>query len=179
MTLVAWAPSQPLAKLVGTSILLAALPSWALSWPVSKVWMVLTTAAIPIFFICCLNGTEIFTGSFNLGGGGSNTILYNPNGGSALTTTFNASDDPQNSHHVTWAGGLTQVTLPISLLLGANRVQFGYTGAFQSMQDESWGINLATITSAKVTKVVVPEPSTLVLLVAGLLSIVALRRKVV
>jgi hypothetical protein len=130
-------------------------------------------------FHLLLNGTEIFTGSFNLGGGGSNTILYNPNGGSALTTTFNASDDPQNSHQVTWAGGLTQVTLPISLLLGANRVQFGYTGAFQSMQDESWGINLATITSAKVTKVVVPEPSTLVLLVAGLLSIVALRRKVV
>jgi hypothetical protein len=130
-------------------------------------------------FHLMLNGTEIFTGSFNLGGGGSNTILYNPNGGSALTTTFNASDDPQNSHQVTWAGGLTQVTLPISLLLGANQVQFSYTGVFQGMQDESWGINLATITSPSVTKVVVPEPGTLVLLMAGLLGIAALRRKAV
>jgi hypothetical protein len=130
-------------------------------------------------FHLLLNGTEIFTGSFNLGGGGSNTILYNPNGGSAVTTTINASDNSQNSHQVTWAGGLTQITLPISLLMGENQVQFGYTGVFQGMQDESWGVNLATITSPSATKVVIPEPSTLVLLMAGLLSIVALRRRVV
>jgi hypothetical protein len=130
-------------------------------------------------FHLLLNGTEIFTGSFNLGGGGSNTIMYNPNGGSAVTTTFNALDNPQDSHQVTWAGGLTQITLPITLLLGANQVQFGYTGVFQGMQDESWGLNLATITSPNVTKVVVPEPGTLVLLMAGLLGIAALRRKAV
>lgn len=129
-------------------------------------------------FHVLLNNTEIFTGSFNLGGGGSNNIIYNPNGGSAVTTTFNGSDNPQDSHQVTWAGGLTQITLPISVLLGANQVQFGYSGVYQGLQDESWGINLATITSAKVTQVV-PEPSTLVLLMAGLLGIAALRRKVI
>jgi hypothetical protein len=126
-----------------------------------------------------LNGTEIFTGSFNLGGGGSNTIIYNPNGGSAVTTTFNATDDPWDSHQVTWAGGLTQIALPISVLLGANQVQFGYTGWMQGLQDESWGINLATISSGDSTRVVVPEPSTVALFIAGLLGIVALRRKAI
>lgn len=126
-----------------------------------------------------LNGKEIFTGSFNLGGGGSNTIIYNPNGGSAVTTTFNATDDPWNSHQVTWAGGATQIALPINLLLGANQVQFGYTGSKQGLQDESWGINLATITSREDNTVVVPEPSTVALFMAGLLGIAALRRKAV
>lgn len=128
-------------------------------------------------FHLLLNGTEIFTGSFNLGGGGSNNIMYNPNGGSAVTTTFSAMDNPLDSHQVTWAGGLSQIALPISLLLGANQVQFSYSGVYQGLQDESWGINFATITS--VTKVVVPESSTLALLMAGLLGIIALRHKVV
>lgn len=128
-------------------------------------------------FHLLLNGAEIFTGTFNLGGGGSNTILYNPNSGSAVTTTFNATDNPLDSHQVTWAGGLTQVALPISLLLGANQVQFGYTGSAQGMRDESWGINLATITNARTKKVAVPEPSAFVLLMVGLLGVVALRRK--
>lgn len=74
-------------------------------------------------FHLVLNGAEIFTGAFNLGGGGSNTILYNPYSGSAVTTTFSATDNPLDSHQITWAGGLTQIALPITLLLGVNQVQ--------------------------------------------------------
>jgi hypothetical protein len=120
----------------------------------------------------------VFTGSFNLGGGGSNTVLYNPNGGSALTTTFGASDDIHNSHQVTWAGGLTQIALPIELLAGINQLQFSYSGVNQGMGDESWGINLASINFAT-TKMTVPEPSTFVLLMVGLLGVAVLRRKAV
>jgi hypothetical protein len=129
-------------------------------------------------FHLLVNGTEMFTGSFNLGGGGSNTILYNPTSGSALTTTFGASDDVHNSHQVTWAGGLTEIVLPISLLAGANQLLFSYSGVKQGMGDESWGINLASIDLAT-TKMSIPEPSTFVLLMAGLLGIVVLRRKAV
>jgi hypothetical protein len=129
-------------------------------------------------FHLLVNGTEMFTGSFNLGGGGSNTILYNPNSGSALTTTFGASDNIHNSHQVTWAGGLTEIVLPISLLAGANQLLFSYSGVKQGMADESWGINLASIDLAT-TKMSIPEPSTFVLLMAGLLGIVVLRRKAV
>lgn len=125
-----------------------------------------------------VNAREVFTGSFNLGGGGSNTVLYNPNGGSALTTTFGASDDIHNSHQVTWAGGLTQIALPIELLAGINQLQFSYSGVNQGMGDESWGINLASINFAT-TKMTVPEPSTFVLLMVGLLGVAVLRRKAV
>ena len=71
------------------------------------------------------------------------------------------------------------VALPISVLLGANHVQFGYTGSKQGLKDEGWGINLATITRRSLPKTAVPEPSTLVLFIMGILGIVALRRKLV
>jgi len=128
-------------------------------------------------FHLSLNGTEIFTGSFNLGGGGSNAIFYNPNGGNAVTTTFKASDDPHNSQQVTLAGGVSQITLPIDLLLGANFIQFAYSGVNQGLQDESWGINLATVITK--SKISVPEPNALILLMAGLLGIAMLRRRLI
>lgn len=130
-------------------------------------------------FHLLVNGTELFTGSFNLGGGGTNTILYNPNHGSALTTTYRASDDVHNSHQVTWAGGVTQINLPLTLLLGANQLQFSYSGMMQSPEDESWGINVASISTIASTKTSLPEPSTFTLLMVGLLGIVVLRRKLV
>ncbi|GGY83726.1 hypothetical protein GCM10011613_30790 [Cellvibrio zantedeschiae] len=120
-----------------------------------------------------LNGTEIFTGSFNMGGGGWNTILFNPNGGTAVTTTYGATDDIHNSHQVTWAGGLTQIALPINLLLGANELVFSYTGWGQPPTDEWWGVNLVSVT----TKTQVSESSSMFLLAIGLLGIFTLRRK--
>jgi hypothetical protein len=120
-----------------------------------------------------LNGTEIFTGSFNMGGGGSNKILFNPNGGTAVTTTYGATDNIHNSRQVTWEGGVTQIALPIDLLLGVNELIFAYTGYAQSLSDEGWGVNFASIT----TSVHLPESNSYILLLIGLVGIATLRRK--
>lgn len=120
-----------------------------------------------------LNGTEIFTGSFNMGGGGRNNILFNPNGGTATTTTYGATDDIHDSRQVTWLGGLTQIMLPMNLLTGANDLVFSYTGWGQPPNDEYWGVNAISVTTA--TRV--SEANSLVLLAAGLLGLFTLRRK--
>jgi len=124
-------------------------------------------------FHLSLNGMEIFTGAFNLGGGGSNAILFNPNGGTALTTTHGAGDDTHNSHQVTWAGGVSAIALPITLVPGSNSLTFSYTGRLQGLGDEAWGVNSIAIATP------VPEPQTYALMLAGLgvLGFLARRRK--
>jgi hypothetical protein len=119
-----------------------------------------------------VNNLEVFTGSFNMGGGGSNKVLFNPNNGEALTTTFDATDKINASKQSPKAGGITQIKLPIELLAGANQIFFSYTGRTQSAIDEGWGINKASLTS-----IVVPEPSNLVLLLGGLIGMMILRRR--
>lgn len=122
-------------------------------------------------FHLAVNGTEIFTGSFNMGGGGINAILFNPNGGSAQTTTFLATDDIHNSRQVTWGGGVTQISLPIWLLAGLNQITFSYSGNPQGINDEAWGVNEANLTT-------VPEPGAYTLLLAGLFGLLMARRSI-
>jgi hypothetical protein len=119
-----------------------------------------------------LNGTEIYTASFNLGGGGVNTVYLAPAGSTALVTTNGASDDPHNSTQITWAGGSALITLPVSFVAGNNTLQFSYTGAGQGTGDEAWGLNQVSINA-------VPEPESYALLLAGLAAtgFVARRRR--
>ena len=119
-------------------------------------------------FHLSVNGSEVFQGSFNLGGGGSNIILFNPNGGSAQTTTFGTTDDSHNSSQVTWEGGVTQISIPLHLLQGENEITFSYSGDNQWKYDEAWGVNLATVT--------LPEPAAFSLLFAGLFGLLIGRR---
>ncbi len=126
-------------------------------------------------FHLSLNGTEVFAGAFNMGGGGSNAILFNPNGGTALTTTHGAGDDPHNSHQVTWAGGVSAISLPIALVAGLNVLTFSYAGQVQGLGDEAWGVNSLAVATP------IPEPQTYALLLAGLgvLGFLTRRRKAV
>ena len=87
-------------------------------------------------FHLSVNSTEIFSGSWNLGGGGGNVIYFNPNSGTASPTLYGFN-----------AGGIVDISVPISLLNGSNTVTFAYTGAYQGLGDEGWGVNSASVTT--------------------------------
>ena len=114
-------------------------------------------------FHLSVNGSEIFTGSFDMGGGGgaSNAILYNPNGGTASTTSYGVAQ-----------GGVTEISIPILLDGGGNQhIVFAYNGVYQGLIDEGWGVNLATVTAP------VPIPSTMLLFGSGLAGLVGIARR--
>ncbi len=124
--------------------------------------------------------TEIFSGSFNMGGGGRNEVLFNPDGAKVVTTTNGAKADPHHSTAVTWEGGVTDIWLPLADLT-AGPLVFSYTSlsgpgyaGFQGLGDEGWGVN-----SVKFVTAPVPEPQTYALMLAGLgvVSFVARRRR--
>lgn len=116
-------------------------------------------------FTLSLNGTQIFRGTFNLGGGGANKIFFNPYGASVLVTTFGTSfGDPHNSTQNTWAGGIADISLSnISLNSGLNTLTFGYGSNLQGIGDEGWKVNAVNVTASAV-----PEPETYAMFLAGL-----------
>jgi PEP-CTERM motif len=114
---------------------------------------------IDIFHLS-VNGTEVFSGTWNLGGGGTDRILLNAPGATVSHT------------------GLTvNVSVPLTLLGGTNTLKFAYESpavfegttrnAFQGLGDEGWGINSITVTGAAA----VPEPQTYGLFLAGLVML--------
>lgn len=103
-----------------------------------------------------LNGTEIFSGTWDLGGGGTNRLLLDTNGAMIGTVT---------NQQLT-------VSIPVTLAAGGNQVVFTYESplvfegssraGFQGLGDEGWGLNALTIAGT------VPEPAGSALLLAGL-----------
>jgi hypothetical protein len=106
-----------------------------------------------------LNGSEVFSGTWNLGGGGADRVLFNPNG-----ATVGAVVNQQ----------LT-ISLPVTLAAGSNQLVFSIDSpmtfegtdraGFQGLGDEGWGLNAATVTGATAP---VPEPASGALLLTGL-----------
>ena len=125
-------------------------------------------------FHLSLNGTEIFTGTFDMGGGGTNRILLAPAGSTAAPTSFGS-----------FAGGTTEIYVPLTLAAGMNTLTFTYEspGTFegsgragpQGLGDEGWGLGMVTVTGSAVTAV--PEPETYALMLAGLGAIGWLARR--
>jgi hypothetical protein len=120
------------------------------------------SANIDIFHLK-VNGVEVFTGTWALGGLGIDRVLFNPFGATA-----------------THAAGTTLVNLsvPVSFLAGANTVSYSYesptffdgtirTGV-QGLKDEGWSARSITITGKAPVVSVVPEPTTYTLFLAGL-----------
>jgi len=112
-----------------------------------------------------LNGATVFSGTFDLGGGGIDRILANPNGGSAVKDAVTRT---------------VHISLPVTLTGGANFIEVAYASPTlfegfdragpQGLGDEGWGLNTMTITGA------VPEPATALSLLAGLALLGGLRR---
>lgn len=104
-----------------------------------------------------LNGTEIFTGTWDLGGGGIDRVLFNPGLGSVVKNA---------------AAHTVDITLPLTLASGSNSLVVAYESpstfegtsraGFQGLGDEGWGLNSLTVTGA------VPEPAAALLFLSGL-----------
>jgi hypothetical protein len=106
-------------------------------------------------FTLNVNGTDIFSGSFDLGGGGSTLITLDSNGATYTGGTFGS-----------FAGGALYFTVPVALQ-AANTITFSYASpgapyaGFQGLGDEGWGVGSVEVTA-------VPEPANAALLLAGL-----------
>lgn len=116
-------------------------------------------------FSLSVNGTPVFSGSFNMGGGGTNVILLAPFGATASTTTFGF-----------FAGGETEIFVPITLQSGVNTLLFSYAGAAQGLGDEAWGLNRVLVEGSLAA---VPLPAALPLFASalGAASLFGYRRK--
>jgi hypothetical protein len=124
-----------------------------------------------------LNGTQVFLGTFNLGGGSNSgsqaNIYFNPYGASFFNPTNNGTG-------IGFNGGTENLSFNgLPLNGGLNTLTFTYTSlddpthaGFQGLDDEGWGI-------ANVNVSAVPEPATWAMMMLGFLGLglVAYRRK--
>jgi len=124
-----------------------------------------------------LNGTQIFLGTFNLGGGsdsGSQANIYSNPFGATLSNPTN------NGTGVGFNGGKEVFSFAgLPLNIGSNSLTFTYTSladanhaGFQGLGDEGWGLELVNVSA-------VPEAATWAMMVLGFagIGLLAYRRK--
>jgi hypothetical protein len=116
-------------------------------------------------FSLTLNNTLIFSGTFNLGGGGNDVVFQSLPGATAV-------NDSGNLTNITWAGGQVMVSTPLALAHGSNTLSFAYTSlpapdhaGFQGTGDEGWGLENVQVAGAALAGV--PEPATWGLMIVG------------
>lgn len=114
-------------------------------------------------FKLSVNGTLLFQGGFDMGGGGTSFVDFANPGVTVLSTVSNGF----------FAGGLTQLSIAHTLLSGSNTYLFDY-GTMQGLGDEGWGLRNLRI-SADIAPV--PLPGALILFGAGLAGLGFLKRK--
>jgi hypothetical protein len=118
-------------------------------------------------YFFALNGTTLFEGTFDLGGGGNNVVFTNS--GLAYTPLSFGS----------WGGGTVSVSGNVSLLAGLNTFTFGFTspgpnnGGGQNLGDEGWGVNAFNVETE--TTAAVPLPAAMPLLAGAMAGFGALR----
>jgi hypothetical protein len=121
-------------------------------------------------FRLSLNGTEIFSGTFSLGGGGTNLVF---------TDLIGSVISGLRPDVVDFAGGDLLISGVINALVGSNTLLFSYGSlvaghaGFQGLGDEGWGVNNLNV--ANVSSV--PVPGAALLLGTGLIGLAGLRRR--
>lgn len=115
-------------------------------------------------FSLTVNGNLLFSGGFDMGGGGSNFINFIDPGVTILSVISNGS----------FAGGLTKFSVAHTLLSGTNTYDFNY-GSMQGLSDEGWGLRSVAIT-ADVNVSQIPVPAAIWLFSSGLVSLSVFRR---
>lgn len=108
-----------------------------------------------------LNGNEILSGTWDIGGGGLSRVLVDPNG-----ATFGVVNNGTKE---------LMISLPVTLASGSNQLVFSYESptvfegsarnGFQGLGDEGWGLNAVTVSGNLAP---VPEPGSGALLLGGL-----------
>ena len=124
-------------------------------------------------FTLSFNGTDILSLTESMGGGGANVVYLNTNGASITGGAFGGTFD----------GGQLQISLPVTLLNGANTFGFSYSApgpdnlGGQPLSDEAWGLSKLTLSGNPMGRSV-PEPATWAMMLAGFgLMGAAMRRK--
>ena len=127
-------------------------------------------------FTLSLNDVAIAQGTWNLGGGGADMVYFAPAGASFDNISGNGLD-------VTWNGGHVNISTPLTLAAGANKLTFAYNSlpynngqnaGWQDLGDEGWSAHNIVVSQSGA----VPEPMTWALMIAGFgLAGAALRRR--
>ena len=133
-------------------------------------------------FSITLNGTRVFLGTFNLGGGsnsGSQSNIYSNPFGATLSNPTN------NGTGISFTGGKETFSFTgLPLNIGSNTLTFTYTSladanhaGFQGLGDEGWGLEPVNVSAASVSAV--PEPATWAMMLLGFAGVgfMAYRRK--
>jgi hypothetical protein len=118
-------------------------------------------------FTVNVNGFDVFSGSFDMSGGGGNLILTD-----LISATVSTVTNPGGF----FQGGVTSVSGLINLVAGLNTITVIFSqpgpdnGGGQGVGDESWALNDLAIAS-------VPVPAALPLMLLGLAGLGAVGRR--
>ncbi len=117
-------------------------------------------------FELSVNDSLLFSGGFDMGGGGSQFTNFIDPGVTIVSTMSNGISN----------GGLTQFSVAHTLLPGNNTYLFDY-GDMQGLGDEGWGLTNISISADVSATVNVPEPGTLALVGIAMLGVNNVRKR--